>query len=114
MCLKEYKKVIYVSHAYGGQPENKQEVEEIIGRLIKKYPDCLFISPINTFGFLYYDVPYEDGLDMTLALLKKCTHMLVTGDNWGKSKGVKREIKFCIINKIPFTFCDENGEMIGY
>lgn len=94
-----YEKVVYISHAYGGDPSNKEKVEKTIRLLQMRHPSYLFISPIHAFGFLYDNVTYEAGLDMCLYLMGICEEVWVIGEE--KSKGVKREIKHAKILGIP-------------
>lgn len=86
---------IYISHPYGGQPENKHRVEEVIKRISKRYPEITFISPIHCFGFMYDDVDYQTGLNWCLELLNACDEMWVFG-NYLDSKGCKAEIQHCL------------------
>jgi len=90
---------IYISHAYGGKEQNKKEVEQIIRRLIKQYPDDCFISPIHAFGWAY-DIDYDTGMGWCLNLLDACHEMWIFGEH---SEGVRREIAHCRANMIPHT-----------
>ena len=107
---KQYEKIIYISHPYGGVKDNEEKVARIIIRLQKKYPTYLFISPIHAFSFQYHKVDYEVGIQKCLWLLYRCDEMWVFGD-WEKSKGVCREILECEkINK-PYSIykdCEED------
>ena len=91
---KQYERVIYISHPYGGLKENEEKVARIIIRLQKKYPTYLFISPIHAFSYQYHKVDYETGILKCLWLLYRCDEMWVFGD-WKESKGVCREILEC-------------------
>lgn len=106
--VTQAKPLVYISHPYGGLEENKNSVEAIIKRLISKYPNYVFISPIHTFGFLYNYVDYETGLNMCLELLSKCNTMWVFGD-WQNSKGCKAEIEYCNKAGKPYRFLKEEN-----
>ena len=93
--------LIYISHAYAGKEENKTEVEDIIRTLVKEEPQHTYINPIACFGYLYNDVPYQQGLEMCLKLLSVCDKMYVTGEIEG-SQGVKAEIRYCREHAIPY------------
>lgn len=93
--------MIYISHPYGNQPENKQKVEEIIRELVLSHPEHTYISPIHCFGFMYHDFDYETGLEMCLNLLEKCDKMLVFGD-WKSSRGCTAEVLFAENHMIPY------------
>lgn len=96
---------IYISHPYGGKEENAREVEEIIKDLAERYPHNTYISPIHTFSFMYHSVPYQQGLDMCIELLKLCDMMYVYGDH-KNSKGCTAEIKYCKENDKLYVIFD--------
>lgn len=97
--------LIYISHPYGGRPENKQKVEEIINKLVQMNSENTYISPIHCFGFMYDATTYEQGLDMCLKLLKKCDKMLVYGD-WKNSRGCTAEVLFAEMHMIPYEIVE--------
>lgn len=99
-----YKKIVYISHKYGGKQKNAKRAEKIIKGLMKKYPDYLFVSPIHCFGYAYKDIPYEDGMKMCIALLSLCSEAWVCSE---VSKGVKMEIDYCRKNKKPIMYLRE-------
>ena len=96
-----YKKVIYISHPYGGEDKNIKDVCGVIKSLVKEYPDYLFLSPIHCFGFLYDTVSYEKGIEYCLWLLDKCNEMWVFGD-YKNSIGCMKEIEYCEECNIPY------------
>lgn len=93
--------MIYISHPYGGQAENKQMVEGIIRELALSHPENTYVSPIHCFGFMYDLVQYETGLEMCLNLLKACDKMYVFGD-WKNSRGCTAEVLFAEMHMIPY------------
>ena len=100
-------KVIYISHPYGGLNENKEKVEKLIKRLTKKYPEYCFVSPIHTFGFLYNELTYEEGISHCLTLLDLCSEIWI----YGNSKGVRIERNYAQRYKIPIV---ERGDYDEY
>jgi len=106
LSTPKQKKLIYISHKYQNNPENKYRVRDIIKYLVKKYPDYIFLSPIHAFGFLYADVSYKEGLDMCLALLRLSDEMWVF-DDYDDSTGVLAEIAFCKNNNITYRICED-------
>ncbi len=98
---ENYENIIYVSHEFQNNPENVVEIEIIIKKLQKEYPTYLFISPVHTFGFLYNEVSYEKGLDMSLFLLENCADEMwyVPSET---SRGVSAEITYCQKFGIPY------------
>lgn len=98
------KKLIYISHKYGGNEENAKSVEEQVKKLVSNkelFNTCCFVSPIHCFGFMYETVDYADGLQLCLDLLNHCDGMLVLGEH-ASSVGVRTEKHFCFENNIPF------------
>lgn len=98
---ENYENIVYISHEFQNKPENVIEIETIIKKLQKEYPTYLFISPVHTFGFLYDEVSYEKGLDMSLFLLENCADEMwyVPSET---SEGVKAEIEYCNEFGIPY------------
>ncbi len=82
---------IYVAHPYGALEENKQSVEAIIKQLIETKPkDYVFISPIHTFGFMYENVDYIQGMNWCLSLLETCDELWLC-KGWENSRGCNME-----------------------
>ena len=81
---------IYCSHCYGGKEKNKQEAERKIKALQLDDLDNTYISPINTFGFMYEDIEYYTGLELCFNLLQACDKLLVLSE---ESTGVRLEIQ---------------------
>lgn len=105
--IKEYKTTVYVSHPSKNLPENTDRIAEIIKKLHSLYPDVLFVSPVHSFGFMYDEVSYNDGLDMCLWLLNKTDEMWVFGD-WHNSVGCCCEVAYCQNNGIPWKIFTDN------
>lgn len=102
---EHYKKVIYISHAYGGEESNLREIENIIRDCRKQFPDYLFISPCHCFSFLYKETDYIEGILMCLYLLENvCDEMWYKPDE--KSKGVHVEVETCKQLRIPHYTLD--------
>lgn len=97
----EFKKKIYISHSYSGLKENKRDIEYKVKRLVKEYPNYVFISPVHTFGYLYDSYPYDTGIDLCIELLKMCDEMWIIDKGFVNSKGVMVEREYCLCNRIP-------------
>lgn len=95
--------LIYVSHKYGNNEENKQIIENIIKKLQLKDTNNTYVSPIHTFGFMYSDVDYDIGIKMCLDLLSVCQKLIVASE---LSKGVELEINYAKKNKIPIEYLE--------
>ena len=107
MKLSDYK-LIYISCKFGGDKERVKLCEEFIEEFIKEdkkngIEGKVYISPLNTFGFLYDKTEYQEGLNMALKLLEKCDEMYVLPD-YETSKGCLQEIGFCMALGIPIKY----------
>lgn len=96
-------KKVYIAHPYSGKRRNKKKVEKIIKRLFKENPDMLYISPIHTFGFIYFDVEYYYGLTYCLKLLESCDELWLC-EGWEKSEGCKIEHDYAKKHGIPIKY----------
>lgn len=96
-------KRVYVAHPYMGKRRNKKKVERIIKKLIKKNHCILCISPIHTFGFLYFDLSYHQGIEICLKLLAMCDELWLC-EGWEKSEGCRIEKNFAEIMEIPIKY----------
>lgn len=110
------KKLIYISHAYGGKEENIKEIEEIIKKLYSR-PELIenycFISPVHNYECLYKDYDNENyytGLGFCLDLLLYCDEMWVFGDYKG-SKGVIGEIDLAVEKNIFIRYISSLEEL---
>ena len=102
------KRRVYVSAKYGGKQENKDIIEKQIKELIEYdkelgIDDIIYISPVHCFGYLYDVVPYEEGLDMCLELLKTCDEIIFL-DSWQTSRGANIEYGFAKGMKMPMYY----------
>lgn len=104
----EFKKKIYISHSYSGLKENKRDIEYKVKRLVKEYPNYVFISPVHTFGYLYDNYPYDISIDLCIELLKMCDEMWIIDKDFVNSKGVMVEREWCLCNKIPVRLIEIN------
>lgn len=96
----EFTKKIYISHSYSGLKENKRDIEYKVKRLVKEYPNYVFISPVHTFGYLYDSYPYDAGIDLCIELLKMCDEMWIVDENFVNSKGVMVEREYCLNHNV--------------
>ena len=100
-----YDKVIYLSHGYGGNITNLNDITLKFKQFVEKYPNYLFISPVNMYHELYQTTEYHQGLDMCLYLLDSmATEMWVCDINYEISKGCMAEIEYCKSHDIPIKY----------
>ena len=100
-----FSKVVYLSHPYGGEKSNAEELMMCRRMLTEMYPDWLIIDPIAAFGQLYYVTGYKQGLNMTMFLLSMLAdEMIICSDKYRESKGCMAEIEFCKKYNIPITY----------
>lgn len=102
----EFIKKIYISHSYSGLKENKRDIEYKVKRLVKEYPNYVFITPVHTFGYLYDSYPYDAGIDLCIELLKTCKEMWVIDKDFVNSKGCMIEREYCLNHNIPIKLVE--------
>lgn len=98
--MNDIKKIIYLSHNYGGKESNKKHIETVIKSLVKRYPDYTFLSPVHALGFLYYTLTYDNGMRHCLALLDMCDECWSV-DGYNDSNGCVIEQSYCADHRIP-------------
>ena len=97
-------KIVYISHPYGGNPENIAEVQRLIGNLPKKGVFAFSIfSPLHNFAFSKYNnstkIDYWVDILRCLKFLDERTCLAVCG-NWQGSLGCCVEVLYAMKNDI--------------
>lgn len=100
------RKVIYIAHPFQGKPENVKSVEKIILKLIEKYPDYTFYSPLHATGFYYFAKSYEEGMKDCIELLSRCDELWLC-PGWENSKGCNIEHDYAQKHNIPIQYLQE-------
>lgn len=103
------KKVIYISHPYGGNIANATRVISIQKELAKKYPDYVFISAITAIQRPYESGTYGEGLILCLELESRCDAIYLCGD-WLHSVGCRVEERFA--SEMGITIFTEEEELL--
>lgn len=105
------KRVVYLSHPFGGREKEKRKAEKIARALARARPDLAIVSPLHNFAWMkYHKGPkYWDDLDSCLALLKTCDAMVVSG-RWWKSVGCCVEIGYARAMGIPINVLGSKKE----
>lgn len=104
-------KVAYLAHPFGGKRENVDDAKEKVRELVKKFPNHVFLSPLQATGFYYDDIPYLDSMKHCLELLSRCDEIWFC-DGWQDSKGCMMEYAFAKAKGIPIKE-DLRKEMQG-
>ena len=99
-------KMIYISHRYEGSGYRAVRVEKIMSKLVNRYPNYTFVSPIHALAFMYGNTDYSVGLNKCLDILDKCDEMWVF-DDYMNSKGCCEEINYCKAVGKPYTIFKE-------
>lgn len=87
--------IIYVSHAFGGNPENLERAKRITHDLQVADLENTYICPLLALSHLEYgEIGYEPEMDLCLDLLSISDKLIVASDI---SKGVSKEIDFAIL-----------------
>ena len=83
--------LVYVSHCYGGNPENVGRARRITHDLQVTDLDNCYICPILAFSHLKYgEIPYENEIALCFDVLQMCDKLIVASEI---SQGVKLEIE---------------------
>ncbi|HBT65927.1 MAG TPA: hypothetical protein DEB10_14805 [Ruminococcaceae bacterium] len=93
-------KLIYLGHPYGGDEKNVDDAKQMVKRLVKKFPETVFLSPLQATGFYYNDIPYIQGMEHCLEMLSRCDALWLC-DGWQESKGCCMEYAFAKAKGIP-------------
>jgi hypothetical protein len=98
--------IIYVSHAFGGKPENLERAKKITHDLQVADLDNTYICPLLTLSHLEYnEVGYDEEMNLCIDLLSISDRMIVASD---LSKGVCREIDFANLVGMEVEYLEEN------
>ena len=83
--------LVYVSHCYGGNPENVERARRITHDLQVTDLDNCYICPLLSFSHLKYgEIPYENEIALCFDILEMCDKLIVASEI---SQGVKLEIE---------------------
>ena len=81
---------IYVSHTFGGKPENLERAKKITHDLQVNDLENCYICPLLAFSHIgYNEIGYEEEMQLCEDLLILCDKLIVASD---LSEGVEREI----------------------
>ena len=98
--------IIYVSHAFGGKPENLERAKKITHDLQVSDLENTYICPLLALSHLEYnEVGYDDEMNLCIDLLSITDKMIVASDI---SKGVAREIDFANLVGMEAEYLEAN------
>ena len=101
--------IIYVSHAFGGKPENLERAKKITHDLQVADLENTYICPLLALSHLEYnEVGYDDEMNLCIDLLSECDRLIVASD---LSKGVQMEINFAKLVNMEVFKLEENGAL---
>ena len=101
--------IIYVSHAFGGKPENLERAKKITHDLQVADLENTYICPLLALSHLEYnEVGYDDEMNLCIDLLSECDRLIDASDI---SKGVEREIGFAKLVGMEVFKLEENGAL---
>ena len=101
--------IIYVSHAFGGKPENLERAKKITHNLQVADLENTYICPLLALSHLQYgEIGYEEEMNLCIDLLSECDRLIVASDI---SKGVQLEIDFAKLVNMEVFKLEENGAL---
>ena len=84
--------MIYVSHKFGGDPDNMERAKKITHDLQLNDPENCYICPLMAFSHLVYnEMGYDEEMALCIDLLSVSDVLIITSDI---SEGVQKEIDF--------------------
>ena len=102
--------LVYVSHCYGGNPENVERAKRITHDLQVADLENTYICPLLALSHLKYgEVGYDDEMNLCIDLLSECDRLIVASEII--SKGVQLEIDFAKLVKMEVLRLEENGTL---
>jgi len=102
--------IIYVSHAFGGKPENLERAKQITHDLQVKDLENTYICPLLAFSHLQYgELGYDDEMNLCIDLLSECDRLIVASEII--SKGVQPEIDLAKLVNMEVFKLEENGAL---
>lgn len=97
--------IIYVSHCFGGKPENLERAKKITHDLQVADLENTYICPLLALSHLQYgEIGYEEEMNLCIDLLSECDRLIVASDI---SKGVAKEIDFANLVGMEVEYLEE-------
>ena len=84
--------ICYVSHRFGGDPDNMERAKKITHDLQLNDPENCYICPLLAFSHLRYsEIGYDEEMELCIDLLSVSDVLIIASDI---SDGVQKEIDF--------------------
>ena len=102
--------IIYVSHAFGGKPENLERAKKITHDLQVADLENTYICPLLALSHLEYnEVGYDDEMNLCIDLLSECDRLIVASEII--SKGVRLEVDFARLVNMEVLRLEKDGTL---
>ena len=102
--------IIYVSHEFGGKPENIERAKKITHDLQVSDLENTYICPLLALSHLEYnEVGYDDEINLCIDLLSECDRLIVASEII--SKGVQLEIDFAKLVNMEVLRLEKDGTL---
>ena len=103
-------KLVYLAHTFLGKPENVKDAQNIILKLLHKYPDVSFYSPLHATGFFYSELSYERGMAHCFEVLRRCDELWLCR-GWEESRGCNMEVDYARRIGLPIKTIGDDYEV---
>ena len=101
--------IIYVSHCFGGKPENLERAKKITHDLQVADLENTYICPLLALSHLEYnEFGYDDEINLCIDLLSECDRLIVASEI---SKGVQLEIDFAKLVNMEVLRLEKDGTL---
>lgn len=110
----EKKKLIYLSHPFGNEKSNYDEITSIMVHLYnndKFFEQFCIISPVHAYGVMYEEMEYDRGLQVCMDIMDYVHIVLIIGD-WQSSKGCVGEHKMAVEKNIPYVIIEDVKDVL--
>lgn len=100
-------RTIYVAHPFSNDKAgNMKKIDRLMKKLVKKYPDICFVSPLHNFSY-DKNAKEEEILQKCFEILSRCGELWAFG-NYENSYGCRAEIAYAKYLSIPVSLRNES------
>lgn len=110
MLENQGKKLVYVACPFGGKKEAVEKTKDAIRwfyhrDMMNGDINYVYVSPVLSFGFMYNEVDYQEGIEQCMELLARCDEITFL-KGWEDSKGCCMEHGYAMAKNIAITYSD--------